>query len=251
MPLPLSVAIITLNEENFIGDCIKSTLDIADEIVVVDSFSSDKTAEISESLGAKVIRRAFDDFSEQKNFALNMCKNDWVLFLDADELLSEKARQEIKKINFSDTDFSGFKMKRKNFYLGAHVRVWDEWVLRLFRKSKGRWVGKYVHEKVHLDGKIGKLDGEIIHFPYHSVYEHLQKTLKFGLLSSNKKYEEGEKFSLNKLIFSPFWAFFKTLILKNGFKDGVRGLIISYSAMIDRIVRYSLLWERDVQEKKR
>jgi len=248
----LSVAIITLNEEKNIKKCIESVKDISDDIVVVDSFSSDRTCEIAEKLGAKLVKRAFDDFSSQKNFAVSNCKYDWILSLDADEIVSDELKDEIKKLDLKNTEFSGFLIKRKNIYLGTPVKVWyPDWKLRLFKKSKGTWVGK-IHEKIKVDGKVGKLKGEIIHFTYNSILEHLEKTIKFGREYAKISYSSYYRKPNRKwmrltiktmLIISPFWAFFKNYILKGGFKDGTRGLIISYSALIDRIARYSLLWE--------
>jgi glycosyltransferase involved in cell wall biosynthesis len=109
----LSIAIITLNEEKNIKKCIESVKDISDDIVVVDSFSSDRTCEIAEKLGAKLVKRGFDDFSSQKNFAVSNCKYDWILSLDADEIVSDKLKDEIKKLDLKNTEFSGFLIKRK------------------------------------------------------------------------------------------------------------------------------------------
>ncbi len=255
----LSVAIITLNEEKNIKKCIESVIDISDDIVVVDSFSSDRTCEIAEKLGAKIVKRVFDDFSSQKNFAVSNCKYDWILSLDADEIVSDELKDEIKKLDLKNTEFSGFLIKRKNIYLGTPVKVWyPDWKLRLFKKSKGIWTGK-IHEKVKVYGKVGKLKGEIIHFTYNSVLEHFEKTIKFGREYAKIWYSSYYR-KLNKklmrlntktmLMISPFWAFFKNYILKSGFKDGTRGLIISYSALLDRVIRYSLLWEAEEKEEE-
>lgn len=242
----ISVAIISYNSEKSIYECIKSVIDISDNIIVVDSFSDDKTPEIAESLGAKVVRREFKDFYEQKNFAVSLCKNEWVLSLDSDEVVSEELKNEIiKEVDFKNTRYSGFMIKRRNIYLGKPVRVWyPNYVLRLFKKSRATWRGEIVHEKLEVQGEIGKLKGEIIHLTYSSCKEHFAKTLSFGEKSALKKYIQEEKGYKIKLLIAPFWEFFKHFILKRGFTDGTRGLIISYSAMIDRIIRYSLLWEK-------
>ncbi len=242
----LSVAIISHNSERLISKCIKSVIDISDDIVVVDSFSEDRTPQIAESLGARVIKREFRDFYEQKNFAVSLCKNEWVLSLDSDEIVSEELRNEIaKKIDFKNIKYSGFLIRRRNIYLGKTVHVWSNYVPRLFRKSRAMWKGEIVHESVEIQGKIGKLKGDIIHYTYSSCKEHFAKTLNFGEKSAIKKYLQGERGYRIKLLITPFWEFFKHFILKMGFTDGTRGLIISYSAMIDRIIRYSLLWEKN------
>jgi hypothetical protein len=137
------------------------------------------------------------------------------------------------------------------------VKVWyPDWKLRLFKKSKGNWVGK-IHEKVKVYGKVGKLKGEIIHFTYNSVLEHFEKTIKFGReyakISYLSYYGNRKLMRLTiktMLMISPFWTFFKNYILKSGFKDGTRGLIISYSALLDRVIRYSLLWEAEEKREE-
>ncbi len=247
-----SVAIVSFNRRDLIVKCIGSVLDIADEIVVVDSMSDDGTDEVARELGAKVVRKKFDDICEQKKFAISLCKNDWVLSLDTDEMLSDALRGEIKKLNFKETKFDGFMMKRRNIYLGKPVVVWyPDWVLRLFRKSKAFLKGEIVHERIEVYGKIGKLKGDIVHMAYSSCEEHFAKTLFYGKKSALKKLKDGEKFYRVKLMFSPFWEFFRHLVIKGGWKDGMRGLIISYSAMMDRVIRYSLVWEWNNMENEK
>jgi glycosyltransferase involved in cell wall biosynthesis len=247
---PLSVPIVSYNREKIIKRCIESIKDIADEVIIVDSMSEDKTAEIAESLGVRVIRRPCHDLYEQKAFATSQCKNEWVLYLDADEVVSEKLKENIvKMLNSERADkFSGFLVNRRNIYIGEPMKhVWyPDRVLRLFKKSRARWVGKIVHGHVEVDGRIGKLKGDIIHYSYENIREHLDRTISFS-----KKVAlimEGRKFRYIDLLVRPPWAFFKHFFLKRGFLDGTRGLIISYSAATDAFARYALLWERNIEK---
>lgn len=244
----LSVAIVSFNREKLIADCIKNVIEVADEIVVVDSMSADRTHEVAKSLGVRVIRRPCLELYEQKAFAVAQCKNEWVLYLDADEVVSDRLRESIKDALASPKKFSGFFIKRRSIYAGAPLKhVWYDKVLRLFVKSKARWVGKIVHGYLEVDGKVGTLTGDLLHYSYTGVDEHLERTLSFSRKSALVMKEK--KFKYLGLLVKPTWAFFKHFFLKKGFLDGTRGLIVSYSAMMDTFARYALLWEKQEKDK--
>lgn len=240
------MALITKNEEDRLKRTLRAVKDLADEIIVVDSGSTDRTAEVARSFGAKVFTEEWKGYALQRQSALQKCRGKWVLFLDADEVLSEELKEEIKKVVKNPTA-DGYLLKRKTVYLGKVLNhIWNnDWVLRLFRRdAHPRWVGE-VHEKLLLDGRVEKVaKGVIYHYTYRSLWEHFQKSLLYARLSAEDYYRRGKKASVLKVIGAPLWAFFKIYFLKRGFLEGGRGLIIAGSYALNAFVKYSLLWEK-------
>jgi glycosyltransferase involved in cell wall biosynthesis len=241
----LSVAIITKNEEDRLPKTLEAVKDIADEIVVVDSGSTDKTVDIAKQYGAKVFIEEWKGYGEQKNSALKKTTGEWVLFLDADEVLSEELKKLIKeKINNPTAD--GYYLKRQTVYLGRKLKhIWNnDWVLRLVNKNANpRWVGN-IHEKLSVDGKTEYLKGGVLyHYTYRSLFEHFQKSLLYAKLSAEDYYERGIKSSKVKVIFIPFWNFFKFFILKKGFLEGFRGFLIAFISAFYSFAKYAILWD--------
>ena len=247
----LSVAIITKNEEDRLPKTLSALKDFADEIIVVDSGSTDRTVEIAKSFGAKVFIEDWKGYAEQRNSALEKTTYDWVLFLDADEVVSEELKTSIRKILKSSTA-DGFYIRRKTYYLGKFLNfVWNnDWVLRLVnRKANPRWVGN-IHETLILEGKTQKIQkGVIYHYTYRSLEEHFRKSFQYALLSAIEYHRRGKKFSLFKAIFNPLWAFFKVYFLKLGFLDGWRGLVIAFSYLFNGFLKYALLWDLERNPK--
>lgn len=250
--LDLSVAIITFNEEKRLGATLESICDIASEIVVIDSFSQDKTVEIAKEYNAKVFQEQWKGFVEQKNSLTSKCSHSFILYLDADEVISNELKQEIiKAVNSPYAD--GYYLHRKTHYLGKLLNfAWqkDE-RLRLVKKSaEPLWKGEIVHEELFINGKTSLLNGYIIHYSYKDMKDHFAKTINYAYLSAKSYYKKGKKPSISKLIFSPFFSFFKLYILKRGFLDGIRGLIAGFSAYVYVFLKYAFLWEMYLNNKE-
>ncbi|RUM46381.1 MAG: glycosyltransferase family 2 protein [Hydrogenothermus sp.] len=251
MKLPLSIAIITYNEEENLPRTLDAIKDIAEEIIIVDSHSTDKTVEIAKNYGAKVFIENWKGFRDQKNSALEKCTNEWILFLDADEVVSKELKEEIiKAIEAQKAD--GFYINRKTYYIGKFLDyIWQpDWVLRLVRQNANpRWEGGNIHEYLRINGKTDKLQGYLYHYTYKDLSDHFNKSLKYAKISAEEMYKKGKRFKLHKLIINPFWAFFRQYFIKLGFLDGIRGLSVSMSYLFSTFLKYLFLWELEQKEK--
>ena len=249
----LSVALITYNEEENLPKTLEAVRDIANEIVVVDSHSTDKTREIAQSYGAKVFKEDWKGFRDQKNSALEKCSGEWILFLDADEVVSKELKKSILEA-IKNPKAEGYFLNRKTFYAGKFLEhTWQpDWVLRLVEKSANpRWEGGNVHEYLKIDGKTAKLNGFLYHYTYKNIYDHFQKSLKYAKLSAEELHKKGKNFKIHKLLINPFWAFFRQYILKRGFLDGIRGLSVAVSYYFSTFLKYLFLWEIEQKEKNK
>ena len=250
MPKPkLSVAIITKNEEDRLPKTLEAIKDLADEIVVVDSGSTDRTVEIAKAYGAKVFVEDWKGFGPQKQSAFEKTTGQWVLFLDADEVPTRELKEEIKRV-LENPKAEGYFIKRRAVYLGKKLRfVWaNEWLLRLVKRSAApRWVGK-IHERLLLDGKTEKIKrGELLHYTYRNLSEHLEKVFKYAKIGALEGFERGKKSSTLKVLTAPVYTFLKYYFLKLALLEGYRGFLIAAIAGIHSFVKYSLLkelWER-------
>jgi glycosyltransferase involved in cell wall biosynthesis len=238
----LSVLIITLNEERYIKSLLED-IDFADEIIVIDSYSTDKTVEIIKSFtNVKLIQNQFINYTSQRNFALDHAKNDWILFIDADEIITPKLKVEIlSTINNKDAASAYliyrifmFKNKKLNF------SGWQtDKIFRLFNKSACRYnEDRMVHEKLIVKGKIAVLKNKIIHFSYISYQEYKLKMKKYGILKANEKIKKGQNPAKLLLFFHPIYTFLYQYIIRLGFLDGIRGVIICYLNAYSIFIRY-------------
>ncbi len=244
--MALSVCIITLNEEKYIKKCIESIANIADEIIVIDSGSTDKTVEIAKNLGAKIYFRNFDNYASQKNYALERSTKNWVFFIDGDEIIEKELSDEIKEAIKSDV-FSGYTIPRKNIIFGKFIKYsrWQPELDRhvwLFKKEKSKWEG-LVHEEIKVNGKIGKLKNSKVHFQYETVSEFLEMMDKYSTLEASEKIGVGIGFDWLHLIFSPIYNFLVRYIYRLGFLDGVHGFILSYLMAIYHFEMWVKIWE--------
>ena len=230
----LSVVIITLNEENNIGRCLDSIKAIADEIIVVDGFSKDKTVEICNSFGCRVIQREFRGFSDQKQFATDQATNDWVFSIDADEEVTGALGKEISGLLTNELILhSGYKIPRSLFYLGHILRfsgVGDKPVLRIFNKHEGRFNGAPVHEEILVDGSTGTMKNKMIHYSYRDLSHHLQKIDTYTTHAANGYREKGKHFSKTWVIFKFPVTFIVYYLFRGGFLDGYPGFMWSFLA---------------------
>ncbi|MFH1618636.1 MAG: glycosyltransferase family 2 protein [bacterium] len=228
MTRPLSLVVITRNEEKDLPGCLKSAADLAAEIIVVDNNSQDRTVEIARSFGAKVISRVFDDYTSQKNFALSHASQEWVLHLDADERLTHELRNEIAELFRKGwPKANGYEIPYSVVFMGRtlrHAGTGTERHLRLLRKSMARFSGGAVHEKLVVTGETQRLSGRIIHIPYTDMGEYLKKLDIYTLLAARKAFGAGRKYHPLKLLILPL-EFLKRYLLRLGFLDGVPGFI--------------------------
>lgn len=243
--LPLSVALISFNEENNIGRTLSSISDIASEIILVDSFSTDNTVAIARSFGAKVFQEEWKGHIEQKNLALNKCSQPWILALDCDEVVTNELKQSIIEAIQKNLKI-GYYINRKTFYLGKLLKfAWQpDWKLRLVRKdSNPRWEGINPHDMLKVDTQVSKLKGFVIHYSYKDLKQHFDKTIYYARISAKSYFEMGRKFNILKLIFNPIFAFVKLYFLNLGFLDGTRGFIAGVSSLFGTFLKYIFLWE--------
>ncbi|MFL1013387.1 glycosyltransferase family 2 protein [Flavisericum labens] len=251
--IKLSGVIITYNEERNIEKCLQSLVPIVDEIVVVDSFSTDSTKEICKRYNTTFIEQKFLGYIEQKNFALNQAKYDYIVSLDGDEALSEKLQKSINELK-KDWKSEGYYANRFNNFCGQWIKHSDWYPnkkLRVFDRRKAQWKGINPHDNVILNNpnnKIGYLKGDILHWTYQTYSEFNLKTEHFSSIAAKAYYDLGKKATIWKIIFNPTWAFFKSYILKLGFLDGLNGFIICVQTANITFLKYTKL--REIYRKK-
>lgn len=239
--MKISAAIITFNEERNISRAIES-LRCCDEIVVVDSGSTDRTIELALKLGARVIDSGWRGYAGQKNYASEQCQHDWILSLDADEAVSEALEAEIWQIKKNGPRFDAYTMPRLAQYLGRwifHSGWYPDRKVRLFDRRKAQWVGKYVHESVAVKGSIGHLNSNILHFTCSSLSEHLKTMDRYTTLAAEQLVAQQTPIGWTKLALDPPWTFLKTYVLLGGFLDGTEGLAIAYMAALYNFLKYA------------
>ena len=242
----ISTCITAFNEEGSIGRCLESVA-WTDEIVVVDSFSADKTVEISRRYTDRVYRHEWLGYIGQKNLIKEMATHPWILFIDADEAVSPALRDEIIRELESpeNSQYAGYEFPRMVNYLGRWIRRGDWYPdvkLRLFRREHGKCAGVEPHDRVIVDGKIKKLRGDLLHHTYDSIEEHIAAINKYSTLTAQGWFKAGRRFSLLHLLFRPPLRFLRCYLLKLAFLDGIHGLIISYTVAYGVFIKYAKLW---------
>lgn len=241
----ISVTIITLNEEENIRRCLES-VKWADEIVVVDSGSSDRTVEICREYDAKVIEREWPGHIQQKNFAIDSAANNWILSLDADEEISPQLLDSIKTCRSTGFDKAGYRMPRRVYYLGRwvnHSGWYPDLKLRLFDRRLGRWGGVNPHDTVIIDGNCGLLSGDLYHYSYRDLAAHARQINSFTSIAAREMLQNGRRPSLANLLLNPAASFFKTYVAKRGFLDGRVGFIIAVMGYFYVFLKYAKFWE--------
>ena len=217
----LSIVIITKNEEKFITDAVNSSI-FADEVLVLDSESTDKTCNIAKEIGARVEQQAWLGFGAQKNKAVELADNDWVFVLDADERITPELRDEIIS-TLKNPQFNGYRIARLNNFFGKNIRhcgLYPDYSIRLFNRQKGKFNDVPVHESVQIQGNTDKLKNHMLHLAFDTVEEFSNKQKKYAELSQKDK-------NLIKAFISPIWTFLKIYIIRLGFVEGWRGFIIA------------------------
>lgn len=248
----LTVTVITLNEEKDILRCLRSVKDIADEIIVVDSGSTDKTVEICKSESVKVYVRKFDNYSNQKNFAISKTTGDWILSLDADEeiepLLAKEIVAKVKNTPGLSSNFAAYSIPRKNIIFGKFIKYsrWQPELDRhvwLFKRKFGIWEGQ-VHEELVVKGDVGEMKNHKIHHQYETVAQFMEMMNRYSELEAKQKVAGGQEFSLVKMIVQPKYNFLVRYFYRLGFLDGWRGLILSYLMAVYHLMIWVKIWER-------
>ncbi len=252
--IKLSIALATYNEEENIGFCLKAVKDIADEIIVVDGSSTDKTREIAEELGAKVIKTTNKPiFHINKQMAIDKCRGEWILQLDADEVVSKKLRKKISSIinhQSSNIEYSAFYIARKNFFLGRWMKKTGQYpdpVIRFFKNGKARLPCKSVHEQMEVNGEVGYIKEHLLHYPYPDFSEYLVKSNRYTSLTAQELLESGIKPSFWEFIKAYFKAektFWSLFLRHKGFLDGFPGFVFSAYSGLHHITAYIKFWEQ-------
>jgi glycosyltransferase involved in cell wall biosynthesis len=251
----LSATVITFNEEEKIGRCLESLRDVADEIIVVDSLSTDRTKELALAHPVTFIDQPFLGYIEQKNFALSKATHKHVLCLDADEAVSEELKRSILREKQNGFTADGYTMNRFNFYCGQwikHGTYYPDRKLRLLDTGKGKWGGQNPHDKIILqDGaRISHLQGDLLHYTYRSVEEHRRQMERFSTIAAKAMFDKQKTASYAKLFINPVWAFLKGYFIKLGWLDGRAGFRIARFTALQSYLKYSKLLEL-YKEKKR
>lgn len=234
----LTVIIPTYNEELYIADALKS-VEFADEIIVVDSFSTDKTATIAQDFDCMVLKRQFDNFSNQKNNALDFAKNEWVLFIDADERITHSLKLEIQEAMASEK-FTGYKLNFPHFFMNRFLYHHSNDVTRLVKRNACHFEGS-VHEKLIVDGLVGKLKSPVLHYTYKGLKHYISKKDNYAWFQAEQQLKKDKKATYFHLAFKPFYRFFSSYILRGGILDGIPGLAIAIINAYGVFSRYAKL----------
>jgi glycosyltransferase involved in cell wall biosynthesis len=247
----ISVAIITKNEETNIRECLES-LRFADEIVVVDNGSTDKTREICRKYGARVFEEDWQGFARQKNSAVAKTRNRWVLNVDADERIPAALQEEIARVLDRNSPVDGYFLARKNYFLGKWIRRcgwYPDFNLRLFRKDRGRFEDREVHERVQVQGEVGYLQNPLEHFTYRSLSDFIQRVDRYSTLAAREMRKEGRRFRYTDLFLRPPFTFMQMYLIRAGFLEGYFGVLLSILYSFYTFVKYSKLKELQNLEK--
>jgi glycosyltransferase involved in cell wall biosynthesis len=248
----VSAIVVCFNEENNIGGCLDS-LRWCDEIIVVDSFSTDRTVEISRQYTDRIVQRQWAGYRDQKAFAHSLATKDWVLVVDSDERVTPELRDEIKEtLALHASVYTGFSAPRVVFYL---KRWWwrGGWypnrTVRLFRRGHATWGGTEPHEKILIDGKVRRLRNPLHHFSYRDIEDHVQRINRFTSISSRELFDEQTHWRLGDALLRPAFRFFRSYILNRGFLEGFAGFYVALMAAVYVFLKYAKLWELELEGK--
>lgn len=243
----ISAVLITFNEEQKLRAALSSLSEVCDELVVVDSGSTDRTRDICEEFGCRFLVQPWLGFAKQKQFATEQARCEWVLNLDADEQLSRELVTELLAWKASEEEaFVAFKIPRLTHFMGQWIRhtTWyPDWSLRLYRKDCGQWTGGRVHEGFHPVGQVGSLSKPLLHFTYSGISEYLVQLEKFSTLAAADLYDAGRRVGGLKIAIQPPATFLKNYVIKRGFLDGLPGFVVSFLAMVSTFFKLVKLWE--------
>jgi glycosyltransferase involved in cell wall biosynthesis len=248
----VSAIVVCFNEEENIAACLES-IRWCDEIVVVDSFSTDRTLEICRRYTDKVVQREWRGYRDQKAFAHSRATKDWVLLVDADERVTPELSEEIEgALAEFGVQCAAFQIPRLVFYLGRWWRRggwYPDYDIRLFRRERATWGGVDPHEKILVDGKVRRLRRPLHHFSYRNMVDHIERINRFTSISSRELKKEGEVWRVTDALFRPAFRFFRYYVLKRGFMEGFAGFYVAVSAAVYVFLKYAKLWELELEDK--
>lgn len=253
----LTAVIITKNEEKKINRCLASLKNVADEIVVIDDISTDATVEICKRFGAKVfINESKGNFDRQRNIGIENASGEWILQMDADEIIPEASGKRIREKISSPDNYAAFRLRRKNFFIGKPLSLFgeDNYAVKLFKKGKASYIGKSVHETLQIDGLTGTLPVEIEHYPYNSIREVIERCNFYSDIESDVFLAETNSVSIKELKKRLIWKavklFWKLYIKKKGYKDGMHGLAWCIVNVIGPEIKWLKIWEKTLKQEK-
>lgn len=252
-PIKISAVIISFNEEDKIGQCLESLSGVADEIIVVDSNSTDRTVEICESFGAKVILQPFLGYIEQKHFAMSKANYEYVLSLDSDEALSDTLKQSILLIK-QDSKHDTYEFNRLTNYCGKWIKHggwYPDTKLRLWRKELGKWGGTNPHDKVITGENVSclKLKGDLLHYSIDSIEQHIDQIQKFTTIAAKAMQTKGKQSSLAKIFLNPLFKFIRDYFIRLGFLDGFYGFVVAFNSSYAKYLKYLKLYELNKKDR--
>ena len=253
--LPISISIISLNEEANLRRCLASVAGIATEIVIVDSGSTDRTAEIAAEFGARFVHQPWLGYTAQKNHCLSLCAQPWVLALDCDEELTPELRASIQRFfeQRDDQRYDGAWMSRLVWFMGRWIRHGDWYPdrkVRLFRREKSHWAadgGGQVHERLEVDGACTTLQGDLLHYSFRNIEHYLVKHVQYSRVFLQTQQAKGKRWSLLHTLFRPWWRFTRAYVLKRGFLDGFPGFWVALNTAFFTFDRYSRVYEAEAE----
>ncbi len=243
----IAAVMITKDEERNIAACLEC-LKWADETIVVDACSTDRTVEIARSFTSQVFVRTWSGYGPQKNFGMDQAKAEWILIVDADERVTDELREEIRQVTRSEpsADLVGFEIPRRNYFYGRWIRgggLYPDYQLRLFRRLGGRYDNTLLHERLHLKGRMARLASPLHHYSMPGIREHVRKMVRYTTLGAQEKLKVRSRVSLLDVAGNHVVTIFKTYVLRRGFRDGVRGIIVALFAGMHTFVKYAKAWE--------
>ena len=241
----LSVTIITSNEADRIRGALESVA-WADEIIVVDSESTDATVAIAREVTDRVVVKAWPGYVDQKNYAASLATHDWVLSLDADERVTPSLAASIRATLASTPAHAAYRIARVSWHLGRWIRTTDwypDHQHRLYNRHVARWTGRYVHERLAVDGTVGDVGGELLHYPYRDIADHVETINRYTSGAARQMHEGGARATLLQCVVHPPLAFLRNYLLKRGFLDGTPGFIISAMNAYYVLLKFTKLWE--------
>ncbi|MCB0417061.1 MAG: glycosyltransferase family 2 protein [Bdellovibrionaceae bacterium] len=247
----ISAVVITRNEAGNIERCLES-LTFCDEIIVVDSHSEDETRAIAGKYTNQVYTRDWKGYADQKNYAVGLCKNEWVLSVDADEQVTDELKNEILgKMESTPNNCVAYTVPRKTIHSGRWIRHggwYPNRLIRFFKKSSGHWVGSEIHERWQPTGITEELQGHLKHYSFTSFADQVSRNNHYSTLGAELLRRQGKRASVFKMLNKPFWKFVETYFVKLGFLDGMPGFIIAISAAYSVFMKWAKLWEMDRRE---
>jgi glycosyltransferase involved in cell wall biosynthesis len=244
----IAAVIITKNEERNIKDCLDSVA-WADERIVVDADSTDRTVEVAEAAGARVFVRPWPGYGPQKNFGMDQTSADWIIILDADERVTAESRREIESLlaGPSPSRFAGYEIPRRNFFYGKWIEgggLYPDYQLRLFRRDAGRYDDVMLHEHLHVGGDIARLQEPFDHYSMPTIAHHVRKMIWYTSLGAEEKLKSGKRITPWMIATHHLGTIVKTYLLRGGYRDGIHGVIVAMFAGLHTFVKYAKAWER-------